>query len=119
MAHTAPFLSTHKGMEYLAVTRSMYTKYLDDYQKQFTDWQDQFSEWQKKYFDSWLESFPNGKTEVNFSETFDKALTLQEELVKTYLESQEKASQMMIESQKKFWHDYFEMMRKQTNVTAA
>ena len=91
----------------------MYTKYFDDYQKQFTDWQEQFSDWQKKYFDSWLESFPNLKNEVSFSENFDKALKFQEEVVKVYLESQEKASQMMIESQKKFWHDYFEMMRKQ------
>ena len=106
-------------MEYLAVTKSMYTKYLDDYQKQFTDWQDQFGEWQKKYFDSWLESFPNGKTEVNLSETFDKALTFQEEAVKMYLDSQEKATKMMMESQKKFWDDYFKMMRKQTSVTAA
>ncbi len=104
-------------MEYFAVTKSMYTKYLDDYQKQFSDWQNRFSELQKKYFDSWLESFPSGKSEVTFPETFDKALKLQEELVNTYLESQEKATKMMIESQKKFWDDYFEMMRKKPNAS--
>ncbi len=95
----------------------MYTKYLDDYQEQFTDWQEQFSEWQKKYYDSWLESFPSGKTEVSLSETFEQALKFEEVAINTYLESQEKATKMMIKSQKQFWDDYFEMMRSKPTAS--
>jgi hypothetical protein len=82
----------------------MDTKFFDEYQKQLR-------EWQKKLVDTWIESLPNGKKELNFSENFEKALKLQEEAVKTYLEVQEKTTQTIIESQKQFWTDYFEMMR--------
>lgn len=91
----------------------MYTTYFDDYQKQFSDYQKQLTEWQKKVFDTWLGSLPNVKGEVNISEAFDKALDFQEEMVKSYLAAQEKTTQMMLETQKKFWEDYFEVLRKQ------
>jgi hypothetical protein len=39
--------------------------------------------------------------------------------VKNYLEAQEKTSQMMIESQRQFWKDYFDMMRKSPAATAS
>lgn len=81
--------------------------------KLFEDYQKQFSEWQKKFVDTWLESLPNSKSSVDFSENYDKFLKFQEELVSTYLDAQEKTSKMFMETQKQFWKDYFEMMRKQ------
>jgi len=89
----------------------MYSPYFDEYQKQFNELQQKTSDWQKKFFDAWLESMPNMKGEVNFSENFDKAISFQEEMVKSYLEAQEKTAKMMLDSQKKFWEDYFERMR--------
>lgn len=92
---------------------SMDTKFFDEYQKQLR-------EWQQKLVDTWIESLPNGKKELNFSENFEKALKLQEEAVKTYLEVQEKTTQTIIESQKQFWADYFEIVRtKSTEKTPA
>jgi hypothetical protein len=98
-------------MGHLAVIRLMDTKLFEDYQKQL-------SEWQKKFFDTWIENLPNGKTSLNFSENFDKALSFQEELVNSYLESQEKSMQMMLQAQKQFWADYFETLRKKPVATA-
>lgn len=95
----------------------MYTTYFDEYQKQFTAWQQQVGDWQKKFFDAWLENLPAGKADVNFSESFDQALKFQEDLVNTYLETQEKSSRMMLESQRKFWEDYFARMRQQSAST--
>lgn len=90
----------------------MFSTYFDESQKQLNDWQNQFGDWQNQFFNTWLETLPNAKGEVNFTEAFDKALTFQEEVVRSYLEAQEKSSQMMLESQKKFWSDYFEALRK-------
>jgi hypothetical protein len=87
----------------------MDTKFLEEYQ-------DQVREWQKKFFDTWVENFPKGKLEVNFSDNFEKVVQFQEEVVKAYLESQEKTTQMMLESQKQFWNNYFELMRKKPTV---
>lgn len=88
----------------------MDTKFFEEYQKQLLDWQ-------KKFFSTWLESLPTGQMELNVSDTFETTLKFQEELVKSYLEAQQKTSQMMLEAQKQFWDKYFEMIRKQP-VTA-
>lgn len=90
----------------------MDTKLFEDYQKQVSDWQ-------QKFFDVWLENLPiKGKNPLNFSENFEQALKFQEELVKSYLEAQEKTTQMMIEAQRQFWNDYFEVMRKNSAAAA-
>ncbi|AFY79165.1 MAG: thylakoid-associated protein [Hydrococcus sp. C42_A2020_068] len=89
----------------------MDTKIWEEYQKQF-------SEWQKKFIDTWLESLPNGKNALNFGENFEKTLKFQEEIVRSYLEVQEKTTQMLIETQKQFWSDYFETMRKTPATTS-
>ncbi|MCX7594448.1 MAG: thylakoid-associated protein [Fischerella sp.] len=99
------FLPKPARMGYLAVKRQMYTTYFDEYQKQF-------KEWQKKFFDTLLESLPNAQKEVNPSEAFELAVDLQAEIVKSFLEAQEKSNQMMLEAQKRFWEKYFERMRK-------
>ncbi|MCU0533488.1 MAG: thylakoid-associated protein [Hydrococcus sp. Prado102] len=83
----------------------MDTKVFEEYQKQFYDWQ-------KKFFDTWLENLPNGKNSLNFTENFEKVLQFQEEAVKTYIDAQEKTTEMILKSQKQFWADYFEAMKK-------
>jgi hypothetical protein len=95
----------------------MFTTYFDEYQKQFNDWQKQVNDWQKKFFDAWLDNLPKTKGDVNFPEGFDKALNLQEELVKSYLETQEKTTKMMLDAQRKFWDEYFEALRKKSADT--
>jgi hypothetical protein len=86
----------------------MDTKILEEYQHQYT-------EWQKKFFDIWFKTLPtNGMSTLNFSENFNKSLKFQEEFVSTYLESQEKTFQMMMNTQRQFWNNYFDMMRKTT-----
>jgi hypothetical protein len=105
-------------MKPLAVFESMFTSYFDEYQKQFSEYQKQISDWQKKFFDVWLENLPSPQGEVNFSEAFDKALKLQEELVRSHLEVQEKSTKMMLDAQRKFWDDYFVALRKQSDKTA-
>jgi hypothetical protein len=84
----------------------------------FEEYQNQFAEWQKEFFDAWIENLPNGKTALNFSENFEKALTFQQELVKSYLDIQRKTTEMMLEAQKQFWADYFEKLRKEPATTA-
>ncbi len=95
----------------------MYTTYLNEYQKQFSDWQQQYSDWQKKMFDAWMENLPTGKVDMNFAESFDQALTFQQELVNAYLDTQEKSAKMLLDSQKQFWHDYFAKMRQKSGET--
>jgi hypothetical protein len=96
----------------------MYTTYFDEYQKQFGEWQQKASEWQKQFSNNWLETLPNMKGEVNFVESFDKALAFQEELVKSYLDAQEKTTHMMLDAQKKFWQDYFTQVRQRQTENA-
>lgn len=90
----------------------MDTKFIEDYQKQWL-------EWQKNFFNTCLESMPNGKVDLDLSGNFEKNLKFQEEAVKTYLEAQEKSTQMMMETQKQFWADYFELMRKRSGEKAS
>lgn len=91
--------------------KSMDTKYFEDYLKQL-------SEWQKRYFDTWMQTLPNGKEGVNMSETVEKNLKLQEDMINSSLEAQQKMVEMMVDAQKEFWNKYFELMRKQPVVTA-
>jgi hypothetical protein len=100
----------------------MYTTYFDEYQKQLSTWQKQLSDWQgqfsdgqKKLLDSWIAHMPSNAADMNIPETFEKALDFQEEVVKAFLDNQEKTSQMMFESQKAFWNNYFERMRQQSS----
>lgn len=95
----------------------MFATYFDEYQKQFSDWQKQVNDWQKKTFDAWFDSLPNTKGDVDFSESFDKTIDFQEELVKSYLEAQEKTNRMMLDAQRKLWNDYFEALHRKSART--
>jgi hypothetical protein len=90
----------------------MFTTYFDEYQKQFSDRQ-------KQFFDTWLDSLSKTKGDVDLLESFDKALDFQQELVKSYLQAQEKTTEMMLDAQRKFWKDYFEALRKKSADTTA
>ena len=98
-----------------AAVIAMTTQYIEEYQKQFI-------ELQQKFFDTWLKSVPNGKDTLKFPFPFpipdavDKSLEVQEELVKNYLAAQETAMNLALETQKKFWDNYFELMKKATSA---
>lgn len=79
--------------------------YVQEYQKQFF-------ELQKKFFDVWLGGFPNSKEAFKLPDSLDKSIELQEELVKNYLAAEEQAMQLALETQKKFWDNYFELAKK-------
>jgi hypothetical protein len=85
----------------------MDTKFVEEYQEKLL-------EWQKNFFDTWLDSMKNEK----MPENWDKALDLQEKVVKNYLEAQETATKLAFDLQKKFWDQYFETMHK-PEVSAA
>lgn len=97
----------------------MFSTYFDESQKQFNNWQAQFTEWQKKFFDAWLQNLPNAQGQISLPEAFDKALDFQQELVRSYLEAQEKTTRLMLDSQKKFWDDYFAALRKNSAPPAS
>lgn len=103
-------------MEYIAVEKVMNTKYFEEYMKQFTDWQ-------KKFFDTWAEAMPNMAEGIKMPEemqkNLEKGLEVQEEMVKNYLEAQETATKLALESQKKFWDNYFELARKNPMIKPA
>jgi hypothetical protein len=96
----------------LAVGLIMNTKYLDEYLKELTALQ-------KRFFDSWLENVPNAKEGLDLSENLEKALKVQEDLVETYLETQRKTTEVLLNTQKQFWDDYFEVIRKVPTPVAA
>ncbi|AMW31100.1 MULTISPECIES: hypothetical protein [Arthrospira] len=83
----------------------MDTKLFEDYQKQMVDLQ-------KKWFDAWTEGFPGWKPPSDLSEGFEQTLKLQEDMVKSYLETQKQTTQMMLDAQKQLWTEYFNTMRK-------
>ncbi|WP_013321448.1 hypothetical protein [Gloeothece verrucosa] len=91
----------------------MATQYFEEYQKQFI-------ELQQKFFDTWLKSLPNGKDAIKFPfpvpDAVDKSIEIQEELVNDYLAAQETAINLALDTQKKFWNNYFELMKKASTV---
>ncbi len=82
----------------------MDTKIFEDYQKQFT-------EWQKKFVDTWLSTLPSANS-FKVPENLGQGIEVQQQLVTQYLEAQETAIKLSLETQKKFWEGYFELMRK-------
>jgi hypothetical protein len=82
----------------------MDTQIFEEYQKQFT-------EWQKKFFDTWVSTLPSADS-FKMPENLGKGIEVQQELVTHYLEAQETAIKLSLETQKKCWEGYFELMRK-------
>ena len=90
----------------------MDTKVFDEYQKQLLDWQ-------KQFLDTCLDSLPNDKKDLDFSENLDKALVVQEQMVNSCLDAQAKTVEMMLDAQKKLWTDYFALLRQKKNEKVA
>lgn len=90
----------------------MDSKLFDSYRQEFNQWQQQFVDWQKKFLDNYLESLPKNPEDVDLQAVFNDGVALQEELVQSYLENQAKANELLLASQKQFWADYFDLMRK-------
>lgn len=111
MAIAAP-LSLHlSGDGVPSGHRTMDTKFFEEYQKQLLDWQ-------KKFLNTWFESLPKATMDIDITDPFKTTLKIQKELVQTYLEAQEKTTQMMLEAQKQFWGNYFESVEKEPVASA-
>lgn len=89
----------------LAVCEAMNTDFINEYQKQLVNWQ-------KQLFDSWLENLKAAPNSLNAQEAYEKTLSYQEELVQTSFKVQEMTNKAVMESQKQFWDNYFEFMKK-------
>lgn len=79
--------------------------------------QKQLSESQKKLVYTWIDNFPTGMIQVNFSETFQKTLDFQRELVNATFKAQQLASKLGTETQRQFWDNYFQLMQKTAEET--
>ncbi|ARV63176.1 hypothetical protein BZZ01_22705 [Nostocales cyanobacterium HT-58-2] len=75
------------------------------------------SDSQKKLVYTWIDNLPGGAIQVNLSDTFQKALNFQRELVSTALHSQQVVMQLAMETQKQFWDNYFQISQKTADQT--
>ncbi len=83
----------------------MNTDFINEYQKQLVNWQ-------KQLFDTWLENLKATPNTLNSQEAYEKTLSYQEELLQTSFKVQEMTNKAVMESQKQFWDNYFEFMKK-------
>ncbi len=74
----------------------------------------QLSDLQIGFFNNWVSTAPRMQrfNLLNFRETFDNTMRLQEEVVTSSLEFQALLSRLSIETQKQFWESYFNMFRR-------
>lgn len=84
-------------------------------------YQQHLLESQKKLADSWTNSVPTGMAPANLSESMEKSLNFQKELINTTLDNQQAAVSLVIEAQKHLWENYFQITQKtaQTMPTAS
>jgi hypothetical protein len=80
----------------------------------FEQFSRQLSDLQRGFFNNWASAVPSLQTSnpLNFSETLDKTLKFQEEVVTNSLEFQALVARMSIETQKQFWEAYFNVLRQ-------
>lgn len=80
----------------------------------FEQFLNQLSDWQRETFSSWTNNVPNMQSfnSVNFNENLAKTVRFQEEVVTSSLEFQALLARMSIETQKQFWENYFNTLRK-------
>ncbi|PIG92205.1 hypothetical protein [Gloeocapsopsis sp. IPPAS B-1203] len=73
----------------------------------------QLSEVQKAAFNNWNDTMPSMENvNTQFSDTVEKTLNFQEELIKNSLETQALIARMSIEIQQQLWNGYFQTIRK-------
>ena len=100
------------------------TSFFKDSQEQFNEsqkkiaelWEQslkQLSETQKKLVYTWVDSLRSGtKVQGNYSETLEKALKFQQELINSTINAQQVTLGLTIETQKQFWDNYFQIAHK-------
>lgn len=88
----------------------------DESQKKFAalweESQKQVMESQKKLMSSWMSSLPNMTAQVNISETIEKTLDFQRQLIDSSLDAQQASTRLSVEAQKQFWDSYFKTTQK-------
>ena len=74
----------------------------------------QLSDLQKVFFSTYNSSVQSiqNLSRGNLPETFDQVLKFQEEVITSSLEFQALVARMSIETQKQFWEEYLNMIRK-------
>ena len=84
-----------------------------DFFKSFEQLFRPYTEAQSVFMNNW-ESMMSSMRNINsnFSENANKTLHLQEDFVKSSLELQQQIAKYSIETQTKFWDNYFNMVRK-------
>jgi|UPI00037A75A5 hypothetical protein len=105
MATTTDTFFTDSQRQFFSESQKKLAEIWDESQKQL-------SESQKKLVYTWIDNLPSGIIQVNISDTLQKALNFQRELVNSVLQTQQVAMQLTIETQKQFWENYFQITRK-------
>lgn len=73
----------------------------------------QLSEVQRAAFNNWNDPMPSMENfNTRFSDTFEKTVNFQEELIRNSLETQALIARMSIEIQQQLWDGYFKTLRK-------
>lgn len=86
-----------------------------DWNNNFERFLHQFSDWQREFINNLTTAVPfttPSYNPLNFTETFNKTLRFQEEVVTSSLEFQALLARMSIETQKQFWEGYFNLLKK-------
>lgn len=80
----------------------------------FDQFSSQFSELQRSFFNTWGTMMSNMQTInlINSPENVEKTVKLQEEFIKNSLELQEQVTRLTIDTQRKIWNSYFQMLRR-------
>ncbi len=80
----------------------------------FDQFSNQFSEFQKTFFNTWGTMMSNMQTInlMNSPENMEKIVKLQEDFIKNSLELQEQVTRLTIDTQRKIWNSYFQMLRR-------
>lgn len=91
-------------------------------QKQFAQvWdesQKQLFEAQKQLLNIWMSSIPSTSTQGMVSESFEKTQNFQREVINSALNAQQATANLAIETQKKFWDNYFQATQKMMQQTS-
>ncbi len=107
--------------DFFAETQSQFAESQQKLTSLWNGYQQQLLESQKKLVASWTHSAPTDMTAANLSESAEKALSFQKELIHTTLDNQQAAVSLVIETQKHLWDSYFQITQKtvQTIPTAS
>ena len=84
-----------------------------DWSSSFNQFLNQTTETQKRLFKSWASAMSEmqDSNTPNMRESFDSALSFQEQIISDSLEFQAVVARLAIESQKQIWQNYFNTLR--------